>query len=346
MLAEASALVTERRAAERESSAQRAALQARVQALREGVHALRTGKDASGTLLNDPEKYPGVLGGVAALVSVDAGAQEAIAAALGGAADAVAVTGLDAAVAILEVLKDEDAGSAGLMIASGSAAAPVAPADGGLPPGIQLPDGAQPALALVRAPDGLAPALAGLLSGIVVAADLAQARELVSTHPALRVVTRHGDVLGAHWASGGSARPASEFTLRSVADEAAAGLEAVEERCDQAAEQLALALEAEDQARQAVAKAQAALREVDSAAAEVSGRLGRLAGAARAARDEAQRLEAAIDQAHRAHEASQASVVQLEESLAEAEAGQDADGQPGRAADPGGRRGQRPTGRG
>ena len=92
-----------------------------MQALREGVHALRTGKDASGTLLADPEKYPGVLGAVAALVSVDAGAQEAIAAALGGAADAVAVTGLDAAVAILEALKGEDAGSAGLMITSGPA---------------------------------------------------------------------------------------------------------------------------------------------------------------------------------------------------------------------------------
>jgi chromosome segregation protein len=327
-LAEASAMVSERRAAEREASAQRAALQARVQALREGVHALRTGKDASGTLLADPEKYPGVLGGVAALVSVDAGAQEAIAAALGGAADAVAVTGLDAAVAILEALKGEDAGSAGLMIASGSPASPATPADGGLPPGVQLPDGAQPALALVRVPDGLAPALAGLLAGIVVAADLSQARDLVRAHPALRVVTRQGDVLGAHWASGGSARPASQFTLRSVADEAAAGLEAVEERCEQAAGQLTLALEAEDRARQVVAKAQAALREVDAAAAEVSGRLGRLAGAARAARDEAQRLEAAIEKAHRAHEASQASVAELEASLAGAEAAQDAGDQP------------------
>ena len=187
LLAEATALVAERRAAERESSGQRAALQARVQALREGVHALRTGKDASGTLLADPEKYPGVLGAVAALVSVDAGAQEAIAAALGGAADAVAVTGLDAAVAILEALKGEDAGSAGLVITPGPAddapsdAAP--PAGGGLPPAIRLPDGAHPALALVRAQDGLAPALADLLSGIVVAADLAQARELVRSLP-------------------------------------------------------------------------------------------------------------------------------------------------------------------
>jgi chromosome segregation protein len=334
LLAEATALVAERRAAERESSGQRAALQARVQALREGVHALRTGKDASGTLLADPEKYPGVLGAVAALVSVDAGAQEAIAAALGGAADAVAVTGIDAAVAILEALKGEDAGSAGLVITPGPADDPhsagdaVPPADGGLPPGLRLPDGAHSALGLVQAADGLAPALAGLLSGIVVAADLAQARELVRTHPGLRVVTRQGDVLGAHWASGGSARPASEFTLRSVADEAAAGLETVEERCEQAAEQLAVALEAEDQARQVVAKAQTALREVDAAAAEVSGRLGRLAGAARAARDEAQRLESAIDQAHRAYEASQASVAELELSLAEAEARQDAEAQP------------------
>ena len=346
LLAEATALVAERRAAERESSGQRAALQARVQALREGVHALRTGKDASGTLLADPEKYPGVLGAVAALVSVDAGAQEAIAAALGGAADAVAVTGLDAAVTILEALKGEDAGSAGLVITPGPADPPSAadaarPADGGLPPAIRLPDGAHPALGLVRAQDGLAPALAALLSGIVVAADLAQARELVRTYPELRVVTRQGDVLGAHWASGGSARPASEFTLRSVADEAAAGLEAVEERCKQAAEQLALAVEAEEQARQVVAKAQAALREVDAAAAEVSGRLGRLAGAARAARDEAQRLEAAIDQAHRAHEASQASVAELELSLAEAEARQDAEEQPrSETAQAGGTRGR------
>ena len=323
-----------------------------MQALREGVHALRTGKDASGTLLADPEKYPGVLGAVAALVSVDAGAQEAIAAALGGAADAVAVTGLDAAVAILEALKGEDAGSAGLVITPGPAddarrsQTRPGPPTGDYRRRIRLPDGAHPALGLVRAQDGLAPALAGLLSGIVVAADLAQARELVRTYPELRVVTRQGDVLGAHWASGGSARPASEFTLRSVADEAAAGLEAVEERCQQAAEQLALAVDAEDQARQVVAKAQAALREVDAAAAEVSGRLGRLAGAARAARDEAQRLEAAIDQAHRAHEASQASVAELELSLAEAEARQDAESQPGlrppRPADARGRGGVRP----
>ncbi len=64
--------------------------------------------------------------------------------------------------------------------------------------------------------------------GVVVAADLVQARDLVRAHPALRAVTRQGEVLGAHWASGGSARPPSVLTLRSVADEAADGLDAAE----------------------------------------------------------------------------------------------------------------------
>ena len=54
---------------------------------------------------------------MAALVTVADGAQEAIAAALGSAADAVAVAGLDAAVAILETLQGEDAGSTSLVIA-------------------------------------------------------------------------------------------------------------------------------------------------------------------------------------------------------------------------------------
>ena len=123
-LSGASARVSELRAAERETSAERAALTARVQALREGVHALRTGKDASAALLGEPGRFGGVLGAVAELVTVADGAQEAIAAALGSAADAVAVSGLAAAVAILETLQGEDAGSACLVIASGAGRRP------------------------------------------------------------------------------------------------------------------------------------------------------------------------------------------------------------------------------
>jgi len=337
-LSDVSEQVARLRAAERESSAQRAALRARVQALSEGLHALRSGKDASGALLAEPGQFSGVLGAVATLVTVDDGAEEAIAAALGSAADAVAVAGLEAAVAILETLKDGDAGSAGLLIASGDAAGgglPAAgrglPADSGLPAGISLPTGARPALDLVQAPAGLAPALASLLSGVIVAADLGQARDLVRDHPTVRVVTRQGDVLGVHWAAGGSARPPSVLALHGAADEAAAGMDEMERRCEQAAADLAAALADEEQAREAVAQAQAALRKVDAAAAEVSGRLGRLAGAARAAREEADRLAAAIDRARRAEQAGETSLGELSASLAAAESGASEPGPPGAA---------------
>jgi chromosome segregation protein len=322
-LSAAAARVSELRAAEREASAERAALTARVQALREGVHALRTGKDASAAVLAEPGRFGGVLGAVAALVTVADGAQEAIAAALGGAADAVAVSGLAAAVAILETLKGDDAGSASLVIA-GSARGddpPEAPdrRSAGLPTGVQLPDGAQPALDLVRCPAELSAALASLLAGVVVAADLGQAQELVRAYPDVRVVTRQGDMLGAHWASGGSAKAPTEFTLRGVADEAAAGLGDVDHRCEQAAADLADAVADESQAREVVAAAQAAIQQADAAAAEISGRLGRLAGAARAAREETQRLESAIAKARQAQEAGVAAVSELAASLATAE---------------------------
>jgi chromosome segregation protein len=314
-LSGASARVSELRAAERERSAERAALTARVQALREGVHALRTGKDASAALLGEPGRFGGVLGAVAELVTVADGAQEAIAAALGSAADAVAVSGLAAAVAILETLQGEDAGSTSLVIASELAPAPA------LPPGVELPDGVQPALDLVRGPAELTAALASLLAGVLVAADLGQAQDLVRAYPEVRVVTRQGDVLGAHWASGGSAKAPSEFTLRGVADEAAAGLDEVTRRGEQAAADLADAVADEDEARELLAAAQAKIQQADAAGAEISGRLGRLAGAARAAREEAQRLEAAIANAQRAQEAGATSVSELEASLARAEGG-------------------------
>ena len=159
---------------------------ARRQALQEGLRAVRDGTAASAALLADPEWSGHVLGGVAALLTVAEGAQEAITAALGGAADAVAVAGLDAAVAILHGLKGADAGTAGLVIAeagpgpgqhrTGPVRAP-APGSEGLPPGVI------PAIDLVKAPGELSAAVAGLLAGVVVADDLGRARELVVPVP-------------------------------------------------------------------------------------------------------------------------------------------------------------------
>jgi len=304
------------RTAERETARELAALRARAETLAE---AARRGADASAALLADPGRFTGVLGSFAARLQVADGYEVAIAAALGAAADAVAVADLDAAAEILATLRRADAGSAALVIAA-PPTTPVTPAAGA--PGLTL------AIDLVQAPDGLAQAAAELLRGVVVVDDLEHARRIVRENPDLRAVTRAGDLLGAHWAQGGGARRQSLFEVRAAADEAAAGLAAAEWACEAAAQDLAAAAEAEEAARQAVTDTLARRQEADMAAAEVSGRLGRLAGAARAAREEADRVDAAIAKARLAAEDGQAKLAQLQQDLAAAEEAADTPADP------------------
>ena len=323
------------RAAEREVARELAGLRARAEALAEAV---RSGADASAALLADPARFKGVLGSFADRLQVTEGFEVAIAAALGAAAEAVAVTSLDAAAEILTTLRRENVGQAGLVIATGDSAtaapgnsATAAPGNSAAPGTTtsSKPPAVTPASPdqypiraadLVRAPGALGEAAAELLRDVVVTADLDQARLIVRQDSAFRAVTKDGDLLGPHWAHGGAARPQSLFELRATADEAAAGLAEAERRCDEAARELAAAVQAEEAARRSAAEVLARRQQADAAAAEVSGRLGRLAGAARAARDEADRLDAAIEAASRAAEKDLARLEQLRGELLDAEA--------------------------
>ncbi|HMG63332.1 MAG TPA: AAA family ATPase, partial [Streptosporangiaceae bacterium] len=328
-LKEASASVARLRQAERAASGELAGLRARADALAEAV---TSGADASAVLLAQPPAFDGVLGPLATLLTVADGAQEAIAAALGGAAGAVAVDGPDAAVAILRSLRSAGSGQAGLVIAGGSPSPAFA--------AIQLPDrlpaSAVPARDLVQAPAQLAAAVDDLLAGVIVTDDLAAGLELLRDQPGLRLVTRDGDLLGTHWARGGSAGGQSLLSLKAAASQASAQLATSHERSQYAEGQLAVAVEDEEQARQELAQAQAALQQVDAAAAQTSGKLGTLAGAAKAAQGEASRLSAAIAVAERSQQQSLASAAELQARLAEQEM-QDAaaDGAPVAGSEPG-----------
>src|SRR4029077_10531547 len=101
---------------------------------------------------------------------------------------------------------------------------------------------------LLTAPPGLAGALDELLGDVVVCADLAAGLRLVRAHPELRVVTRDGDALGAHWAQGGSAGEQSLLGLQAAASQAAGQLGEAESRCQRAERQLAAGIEGEEQA--------------------------------------------------------------------------------------------------
>jgi chromosome segregation protein len=179
------------------------------------------------------------------------------------------------------------------------------------------------AIDLVTAPPELAGALAALLGDVLVCDDLGAGLVVLQADPSRRVVTRDGDILGTHWAQGGSAAEQSLLGLQAAAGEAARGLGEAESRCQRAERQLATALEDEEQARQALTEAFASLHEADAAAAETSGKLGSLAGRARAARDETGRLAAAIEAAERSRQRSLAQVAEAQARLAEHEAAQD-----------------------
>ena len=311
--AEAHDLSSERtmaaRKAERAANSEVAALRARVQALEE---TLRQGVDATAAVLADPGRFHGVLGPFAARLAVADGYETAIAAALGAAAEAVTVDGLESAVDVLAAIHAADAGTVGLVIAGPAANMAVRrPA---------LAGSARWAADLVTAPDELAGAVRELLSDVVVTADLAEAAAYVRDNPDFRAVTAAGDLLGAHWAHGGSARPQSLLDVRAAASEAATRLTAAELADEAAAEALAEASEAQEAARVALEETRGLMQAADAAAAEISGRLGRLGGAARAAADEAKRLDASVGAARRSADKDAARLAALKSELAEAEA--------------------------
>ena len=200
--AEAHDLSSERtvaaRKAERAANSEVAALRARVQALEE---TLRQGIDATAAVLADPGRFRGVLGPFAARLAVADGYETAIAAALGAAAEAVTVDGLESAVDVLTAIHAAERGH-------GRPGHRRSGRQRGSPSGPSLPAGVRWAADLVTAPDELAGAVRELLADVVVTADLPEAAAYVRDNPGFRAVTADGDLIGAHWARGGSARRA------------------------------------------------------------------------------------------------------------------------------------------
>ena len=300
--AEVAALREEERAAERD----RAALTARVEALRLGLAR----KDGTGALLAAGPRLSGLLGTVAAVLTVRSGYETAVAAALGEAADAVAVAGLDTAVGAIELLKDDDAGRAGLLVGGSTSSAS---------PPRAAPAGSLAALALVTAPPELEGALARLLGDVLVVDDLVAARRLVAEHPDLVAVTRAGDVLGRDLARGGSASSPSLLEVQAAVDEATDQLGAADHRAERARFELARVTEVRQAASERVEAALAVLHESDARMAAVAEQLGQLGSAARSAVAEAERTAADLAQAVSRKEADAPALAALEERLAAAQ---------------------------
>ncbi|SDD37454.1 chromosome segregation SMC family protein [Streptomyces sp. AmelKG-A3] len=420
-LAEAESALGDAREEATAAERRRAALAARHEALSLGLRR----KDGTGVLLGARDRLSGLLGPAAELLTVSPGYEVAVAAALGAAADAVAVRDTATAAEAIRLLRERDAGRAALLLGSpaggqvpaqeaagaadrapgepvavpsggtdpGSTGGPAprtafptqapepaqapapaqafgrtgpepeessahpasgAVASGAVPPGSGTPDaearpvpgtraeasarqtaGAPavpgqvsgqaggdlatrraPAVAtLVRGPAGLVAAVERLVRDMVVVGTLEDAEELVAAYPELTAVTAEGDVLGAHFAHGGSAGAPSLLEVRAAVDEAAAELAELAVRCEElaAGQRHAAGRRAEGAARaeELGERRRAAEREKSG----VAQRLGRLAGQARGAAEEAERTAAAAARAQEALEQATEEAEELTERL-------------------------------
>ncbi|MEU6642360.1 chromosome segregation protein SMC [Saccharomonospora sp. NPDC046836] len=268
-------LVKAERAAEREIASERA----RVDALSMGLKR----KDGAGALLGAADELPGLLGSVAALLTVDPGYEVALAAALGPVADAVAVAAGDAALTALRYLKDNESGRAGLLLGGAGSTVDTV----GWP---ALPGGARWAREVVRSPEALRPAVERALDRVAVVATLSDARALVAAHQDVTAVTTDGDVFGNHWAAGGSARDESVIEVQAAVDEAQDRLAAAELALQRTAAELEGARAEQQDRRAEVGQAKEGLNEAKVRRARSSERLSSLAQAARSAESEVERL--------------------------------------------------------
>ncbi|HSU37869.1 MAG TPA: chromosome segregation protein SMC [Propionibacteriaceae bacterium] len=297
---------------------ERAGLAARVEALHVGLNR----KDASAALLAASDRLDGLLGSVAALVTVHAGYETAISAAFGAAADAVAVAGLDAAVLAFDHLKTEDLGRAGLLLAGPEPSEQ--PAEWP-----RLPDGAGYAVEVVNVPDDLVGAVHRVLRKVAVVADLPAARRLVAELPDLIAVTREGDVLGAYVAAGGSAAQPSLIEVQAAIDDAERRLAEASHACDRLRFSQSQLEEQQRAASDAVDRTLDRLHESDAAMAAVAEELGQLSSTARSARDEADRLQQSIIRAEEARDSDVAGLADLEHRLELAETTAEVEPDPG-----------------
>ncbi|MBA3529356.1 MAG: AAA family ATPase, partial [Propionibacteriaceae bacterium] len=246
--------------------------------------------------------------------------QAAVAAALGSAADSVAVADIDSARRVLDHLKSADLGRAALLLARSNGQHDAEVASPSRP---KLPGGSRWAVDIVTCAEILRPAVTRVLARVAVVEDLAAAHSLVASRPDLIAVTREGDVLGAHSASGGSSAQPSLIEVQAAIDDAQERLAEANhayERLRFAATEIGAA---HGDATRDVEITLARLHESDAAMAAVAEQLGQLSSSAKAAQGEADRLQQTISRAEESRDRDLAGLAELEQRLSVANATSD-----------------------
>jgi chromosome segregation protein len=292
---------------EQEAERERAGAIARLEALEQGMAR----RDGGAAILAATDTMSGILGSVAALMQIETGWESAIAAALGSAADAIAVSSTDAAENAVRMLRRDDAGRAALVVVGQNSS------DQSQWP--TLSSGQRYAVDLISCDADLRSSLSGILQRVVVTNSLEEARQVVTSNQSLRAVTRDGDLVGHGFVQGGSQGTQSLVEIQAAIDEARLKLEASAHRVDRAKFAVVGATQAQEAALVLVSNSLERLHESDASMAAIAVQLGSLQSVVRSATGEADRVAAAIASANKAREDDLRSVQELEARYAAAE---------------------------
>jgi chromosome segregation protein len=275
-------------------------------------------KDGAAALLAAADERHDILGSVASLVTVEPGREMALAAALGWAAEALAVGSYAAAAEAVATLRDDDGGQAGLLVSEWRTEAdPDAWPD--------LGAHGQWARDVVQCPESIRAAVEQVLDRVALVADEDAAQHVVVAHPGVTAVTAAGDVYAPGGVRGGSTSAPSlielQAALEQAQDQAAQGSQQVE----QARFRIAAAEATCAELREAVEASLDRLNESDARMSAIAEKLGSLGQTVRAARSEVDRIERAIAEAEAALETDAeehaALALRLEDASAEGEEG-------------------------
>lgn len=319
-----SARVAGLREAERDAQQSVVSLRARIEALQMSS----AGKDGAAWLLDGGEMHSGelqgVLGRLAESMSVRTGFERAIAAALGTAAEALAMRDPASAASAIAALKDGDGGRAAMVHDGGAGGAQGGGEDAerglrGDAHRRDLPGQAVWADTLVTVDDTVRTGVRDLLAGVAVADDVRSAQRAVEAAPGLRVVTRDGDVVGRGWVVGGSDSGTSTLEVQAAIDRASQDAAVASERAEELEAALSGARGEEDEYRERAEATFAALGESDAAMMSVYDQLGRLGEQMRSAESDGARLARQRDDAEASRTEAAERLAELEERVRVAE---------------------------
>lgn len=201
--------------AERAADRARNGLESKLDALELSVQS----RNGAAALLRDPRGLE-TLGSLASLIQIDAGWENAVAAALGQLADAIVVQDISAAITALSTLRSEDLGQADVLVHHNQGGNTTALSGGLVSIAAHIHSNSVSAL------------ISDLLGKTVVTETSAEAVTILRDYPELTVVTRDGDYFTKSRARGGSKSSNSLIEVKSLIEKLRGELQTITHECD------------------------------------------------------------------------------------------------------------------